>query len=190
MHAIRLVLISALALAACESKKSSDPGLPPAVGGSTIPDRPVVEIGPGDASWDGPLGPPIPGTGSGGSVVVDAAPTPVVDAAVPDVPIANATCDLLLQNCPSKAYGCYPLNNGTGRCRGAGLVGESGQCVLGDDPPSCQPGLACLSTAKISSVCLRLCDLSGTSTTFSTTCAANEPCLPLYGSTKVGFCSP
>jgi hypothetical protein len=123
-------------------------------------------------------------------VVVDAAPTPVVDAAVPDVPIANATCDLLLQNCPSKAYGCYPLNNGTGRCRGAGLVGESGQCVLGDDPPSCQPGLACLSTAKISSVCLRLCDLSGTSTTFSTTCAANEPCLPLYGSTKVGFCSP
>jgi hypothetical protein len=191
MHVIRLVLVSALALAACDGKKNADAGAaPPAVDDGTNPDRTVVDTGPGDASSDGPLGAPISGISRGGTVVPDAAPAAVVDAAAPDVPGANSSCDLLLQDCPGKAYGCYPLSNGTGRCQAAGSVGENGQCVLGDDPPSCQPGLTCMSTASVAGVCLRLCDLSGASTNLATTCPADQPCRPLHGSTKVGFCSP
>ncbi len=192
MHPIRVAVICAglAVVASCSSGKGYDPGTaPPPVSDETRPDRTVINTGPGDASSDGTINQHVPGMASGGAAVPDASRVTGTDAAVSDVASAViTTCDLLLQDCPDKQDGCYPLSDGTGRCRPSGSVGEMGQCLVGEDPPSCAPGLTCLSTASVANVCLRLCDLTGASASYA--CSADEPCLRLSGSTKVGYCSP
>lgn len=102
---------------------------------------------------------------------------------------AADACDVLKQNCASKAMGCYPVS-GAGRCSLAGGVGTLGSCMVGEDPPSCAPGLACiaLNSGQGLGACLALCDRTNP----TAICTLSSACVALPGftaSSNVGYCA-
>lgn len=106
----------------------------------------------------------------------------------PDLPPGLAgTCDLLKQNCVSKAEACYPVTGkGEARCLPAGSVGEGGSCYVGADTPQCDLGLTCVQDVMQGGVCLLLCDVFDA----INVCGMGSACQPLPFFTKVGFCHP
>ena len=158
--------------------------------------------GPGCADTSNPVLPSTGGPGGLAAGVGSDGGTPGDDtAAASDVQVAagddttsstcSNTCDLIKQDCSCRAFGCYPVS-GAGRCLPAGGTGVLGTCLLGEDPPSCAPGLTCIALTSTSNIgnCLYLCD----PTVPVTSCGIGNLCQqPLPGFSKasnVGYCQP
>jgi hypothetical protein len=166
------LLLAALATQGCADK--ANPVLPSTGGGP----NPSGVVG-GEGSDAGEKGDSLESS--------DAQDVPD-SAAISDA--ASNACDPLKQDCANHAYACYPVS-GAGRCLPAGGTGALGTCYLGEDPPSCAPGYACMSLSSGSNLaaCLSLCDR------FSPTpdCPIGYACQLVPGfpqTSNVGFCQP
>lgn len=129
---------------------------------------------------------PQPGPGNSGVTappdarLADARADARADAALPD---ASASCDVLRQNCPRKADGCYP-GNGAGYCALVQQAGTDNSACFEHD--QCDVGFFCQrENVAGNGFCRKFCNTA--TPTRDVTCAR---CVPLATMYPAGYCAP
>jgi hypothetical protein len=181
----RLALPAALLLAALAGCKTYQTGefRPPVLDDDAAfeaaPPRQVITDGGlvgGGTAYDGGSSGGF-GLGGGGN---DAHPDgwqPVYDAyqpppASPDASTTCASCDLLMQNCPSRSA-CY-RSGSDACCAPGGALPENSQCTEDDQ---CDKGLVC-----VNNLCAALCDITAP--------RCGPACKVIGRYPNVGYCAP
>jgi hypothetical protein len=95
---------------------------------------------------------------------------------------APASCDLLLQNCPTSTDGCFPSSATASSCFPAGSVANGGICQYAN---SCMRGSLCISQTDGGNFCRAICN-SGDGG--APTCVTGT-CNPLSSKPGVGACN-
>lgn len=181
---VLLLVTAALAVACSSSAGPVEPGIggAGAAGGS---DRPTINSDGGlGAGYDAPP-PRDANVTTDAAVKLDAKPGvgEVRDASV-EAGGDPELCSLLIQNCPNsqaKKQGCYPFGAGGSICA---IEGDAVPGVLFcTDHPDCAAGAICSGVLNDVPVCVSICQQGFL-------CPGGNSCVPLQGSSTIGYCRP